>query len=372
MNDLSTELTVEEKCVRSCGHYRLDANDQNCMGFCGAYASTYSYTGIDDGSQCRCDQLYYYGYHNYYDSSTINVAAGFPACGPCGEGRFRDFSTPVCADCTQDNYNQLCPMCPEGKYSMIPGIELLGPNYNQPLQNVERICHYCRSDMTSKDDRTGCICPEGTALQGGCYKCILNSDGSTTCTNNCNVYTWEYFYKRWALNPSIRSRCEPCPANFVPNADRTACVVNCPENSDAFGTECFCRPGSAGVNSCLLCPVGTYTDAHGFSSCNLCPAGKTTSGPGTTSQGDCHEPLPPTTSSTPPPTTSSTPPPMDALRWCRNETDVDCCEFQSTVFLQYLKVSFTIDNEAAHDTDYSDCLFCVHSHCARTAGVYGR
>ena len=144
---------------------------------------------------CECVGNTFYGYHNYYDPATINVKEGVPACGPCGPGRVYTANADICEYCIEDNYEKICPLCPEGSL--------------KSKCDVLDCCKPCENGRISTNDRTQCVCPKD-----------------------------HYF----------DTQCMPCPATQVSNPDQTAC--ECPQNSFLIGDTCIpCVDGGIVIHS---------------------------------------------------------------------------------------------------------------------------
>lgn len=238
-----SDVVTDDNCPCPFGYYEIA--DADCSGFCAEYA--YARDGRT-GDTCMCETGVFYGYHLYYDGSELGIEPGVAVCGPCGAGRYVDASATACQTCVEDNYAQLCPLCPVGKYKAL---------HDTFVSTSE--CLDCAADRTSSADRQRCVCFDGQYESVGV--------------------------------------CSACPESYVSNPDRTGCecppdtldsggtCVACGAHSTAIAGECFCDAGYTG-QLCEPCSVDTYKDVLGDTACYACPDGSVAP-PGSTQHTDC-------------------------------------------------------------------------------------
>ena len=160
-----------------------------------------------------------------------------------------------------ETYRQCIP-CPRGSFWTAEGTCQLCPSMKYQSSEARTSCRDCPTAMQGEIGQPTCPpCPEGTAwLDGACRQC---PDGM--------------------FSPKFMDEviCLPCPANMWSDTTTNGCKM-CPDFSTGPGgtnlTGCKCSAGrfmQAVVSSpyCIQCGAGKYSGAGLVDSCLLCPNG---------------------------------------------------------------------------------------------------
>lgn len=241
------------------------------------------------------DQCYNCPTYSTYDSNTgqctkcINgyyLSGG--TCNKCPDGTISSEGSLKCDTCPAGTYSNSteCIKCPDGTISSAGSLT----------------CITCPSGYSTGKE---CLeCPDGTIPNGSsCMACPLNTYSNGSSCIDCPSDTYSNnglscipIPVCTGTNILVNNECVECPQNYIPNANRTACVCPAGKISNHNNTYCIqdcnigyynnpyyngnncmlCNAGTAsnvrGVESCLSCPDGTYSIA-GSETCTSCPKG---------------------------------------------------------------------------------------------------
>ncbi|KAG8190449.1 hypothetical protein JTE90_009286 [Oedothorax gibbosus] len=149
-------------------------------------------------------------------------------------------------------------------------VDFLGlPNYDNES--------YAGSVVFTQDS-TELVCRKGSVLNND--MCVMCSPGTyydvntQTCID-CPLGQYQEYEGQMG--------CQWCPVGTSTEKPRARHVEDCKK---------ICQPGSyseTGLETCLVCPHGSYQEFVGQMSCHACPEGKTTADIGSSSETDCKD-----------------------------------------------------------------------------------
>ena len=201
----------------------------------------------------------------------------------------------------------LCEACSTGTYQPYAGqfscLACPSAFFNPTLgaSNISA-CQACPAGMSSDSGAGACQdCDAGTySVSGGlCVECprgTTSTPGSTNCTScgvGAYVDNWGFCQQcqpgRYSSSPIASSFCSWCsPGYYAPFSGMSSCLL-CPVGSYSQYTESYfcydCEAGSyapnPGMTACLFCELGKYQPNISSSYCAACEAGLCTNDYGT-------------------------------------------------------------------------------------------
>ena len=148
---------------------------------------------------------------------------------------------------------------------------------NCPLGQVFDTKHYsctkCQKNFYRTNNNTSCIhCPEGFFSNEGDYMCTKSPSNTTNIHTLCSKGKVIGNNKFATLGSCIK--CNPEKKEYMPYMSNQDKCLKCPSGSIVNPCGCACTPCSIGYyeqnNTCLECPIKTYTDSIGMSKCKIC------------------------------------------------------------------------------------------------------
>lgn len=148
---------------------------------------------------------------------------------------------------------------------------------NCPLGQVFDTKHYsctkCQKNFYRTNDNTTCIhCPEGFFSNEGDDMCTKSPSNTTNIHTLCTKGKVIGNNKFATLGSCIK--CNPEKKEYMPYMSNQDKCLKCPAGSIVNPCGCACTPCSIGYyeqnNTCLECPIKTYTDSIGMSKCKIC------------------------------------------------------------------------------------------------------
>ena len=148
---------------------------------------------------------------------------------------------------------------------------------NCPLGQVFDTKHYsctkCQKNFYRTNDNTTCIhCPEGFFSNEGDDMCTKSPSNTTNIHTLCSKGKVIGNNKFATLGSCIK--CNPEKKEYMPYMSNQDKCLKCPAGSIVNPCGCACTPCSIGYyeqnNTCLECPIKTYTDSIGMSKCKIC------------------------------------------------------------------------------------------------------
>eukprot|EP00177_Eucheuma_denticulatum_P003861 GFKZ01006991.1.p1 GENE.GFKZ01006991.1~~GFKZ01006991.1.p1 ORF type:complete len:587 (+),score=-48.11 GFKZ01006991.1:145-1905(+) len=214
-------------------------------------------------------------------SSSINM------CRTCPPGRFGEFCEPCFDGTFKPEREGRCEDCPPGQISP-PGATRCFRCREGTFKTFSRrgsrlfACIPCRTGLVAARGSTVCRiegapCPMGSfeARNGACISC---GDGFF---QNRTTQTCERCPPGSTSVGRAQDRCIACQGDLEPDSQNRLC--RCPQGF--FLERGQCRPCPAGtggsfinselrgIESCILCSPGSFSDRPGSTSCEQCPSG---------------------------------------------------------------------------------------------------
>lgn len=257
------QVWIDAKTCMTCGP-GYAVIDNTCQACAMGKTTAISFTGNLHGTECVSCEAGKKWTSNREPCTTcapgtFSVVENVLQCMQCAVGSFSNISGAThCHQCMLGYYARTiptvpfeaseCVACPSGTYSNLPS-------------NSVDFCIPCPSNSLSGEGSDRCVeCMEGTFAN-------LTSLECEKCPDN------------WVLLTNSLS-CEPCPPGTIVSASLSFCVP-CPVGFF-----------SSSIETCAMCPPGTYADQPGLSECVECDKSLVALGYGNTMCVPCTEGVP--------------------------------------------------------------------------------
>jgi hypothetical protein len=243
-----------------------------------------------------------------------------------------------CALCHPGSYkdsvgSDRCTSCPYSKFSNLTGATSAQacnacPHYHFAEKGSKNF-EACRPPSTVSlyipTEQTICRAPDclddedcggagrGVCIKGTCEcnhrfrgrRCTICASGhaGVNCSEMCSLFGCNGHGRCRAsgvcecaegFTSTPNNSCIPCPMGTYSNRTGTLSCVGCGSNSNSppastAQTSCICNPGYSGPHGgkCEQCPTGTYKSTNGSMACSLCQAGSYSSLQGQISRATC-------------------------------------------------------------------------------------